>query len=63
MQSTENNRPFKIQDTEILVTDTPQQYRLKLARITLDSMAERFGLNPKLAKVPAFILRFQVLGH
>jgi PAS domain S-box-containing protein len=34
----------KVHDTEILATDTPQQYREKLARITLDSMVQFVGL-------------------
>lgn len=43
MQSTSALNPyvFKVRGTEILATDTPQQYRQKLARIALD---ERYQL-------------------
>ena len=34
----EMNYIFKVRGTDILATDTPQQYRQKLARIALDEM-------------------------
>lgn len=37
-------RPIKVRDTEILATDSRQQYREKIARITLDSMVQFVGL-------------------
>ncbi len=36
--STQSGSPFKVRGTEILTTDTPQQYREKLARIALDEI-------------------------
>jgi PAS domain S-box-containing protein len=40
----EPGRIFNVRETEILATDSPQQYRQKLARITLDSMVQFVGL-------------------
>ena len=40
----EDSHIFKVHETEILKTDSPQQYRQKLARITLDSMVQFVGL-------------------
>jgi len=40
----EDSRLFRVRGTEILPTDTPQQYRQKVARITLDSMVQFVGL-------------------
>jgi PAS domain S-box-containing protein len=37
-------RPVRVHGTEILASDTRQQYREKLARITLDSMVQFVGL-------------------
>ncbi|MBC7946454.1 MAG: PAS domain-containing protein, partial [Chitinophagaceae bacterium] len=36
--------PIKVRDTQILPTDTRQQYREKIARITLDAMVQFVGL-------------------
>jgi len=38
------NRQIRVRGTEILATDSRQQYREKLARITLDSMVQFVGL-------------------
>ena len=40
----EDSSLFRVHGTEILPTDTPQQYRQKVARITLDSMVQFVGL-------------------
>ena len=36
--------PVNVCGTELLASDTPEQYRQKLARITLDSMVQFVGL-------------------
>src|SRR5581483_11086164 len=36
--------PVKVRDTEILATDTPQQYKEKIARIALDNIAQLVGI-------------------
>jgi PAS domain S-box-containing protein len=43
-KSHKQNDGLKVRGTEILAIDTPQQYREKLARITLDSMVQFVGL-------------------
>src|ERR1700749_3220313 len=37
-------RPVKVRETKLLASDTRQQYREKIARITLDSMVQFVGL-------------------
>ena len=38
------SRRIKVRDTELVASDTRQQYREKIARITLDSMVQFVGL-------------------
>ncbi|MGZ4899829.1 MAG: PAS domain-containing sensor histidine kinase [Candidatus Angelobacter sp.] len=38
------NNLFNVRGTELLASDTPEQYRQKIARITLDSMVQFVGL-------------------
>lgn len=42
--SRDSNQPLVVRDTAILATDSRQQYREKIARITLDSMVQFVGL-------------------
>ena len=45
MKQTPELKPqIRVRETEILATDSRQQYREKLARITLDSMVQFVGL-------------------
>jgi PAS domain S-box-containing protein len=44
IENTHTYRPIKVRETQILATDTRQQYREKIARITLDSMVQFVGL-------------------
>ena len=45
MKQTPELKPqIRVRETEILATDSRQQYREKIARITLDSMVQFVGL-------------------
>ena len=44
LKNSDINTTVKVRETEILATDTRQQYREKIARITLDAMVQFVGL-------------------
>ncbi|MEP7322237.1 MAG: ATP-binding protein [Saprospiraceae bacterium] len=44
LENSNSYKPIKVRETQILSTDTRQQYREKIARITLDSMVQFVGL-------------------